>query len=257
MNILSIFRFHFVNLFKKKNILIVIAFLLIYCLSSFLIYEDAPTNNILASVYFVFYAPIIPILDLFRALLLITVFILLFNDFMQTELRDRSSYILLRIKNTKLLFHSLLSSIMLFTVVFIMIGYVIALLLALIFYKGDMPQTELFLFDINWQLLFQQYLLLILSIILLLFINHMIVLLFKNIEVATLIILILFIGSFYAILFNPNQYIYTPFLYGFFNFQPSIEDRAFLLEFTILGISNITLYTLSYFIFQRKKDLFS
>ena len=257
MNILSVCRFHYVNLFKKKNILIMTVFLLIYAVSSFLIYEDTPANNIVASVYFVFYAPIVPTLDLFRALLLVTGFLLLFNDFIQTELRDRSSYILLRIKNTKLLFHSLSSTMILFTFVFILIGYVIALLLALIFYKGEMPQTELFLFDINWQLPFQQYLLLVLSIILLLFINHIIVLLSKNIEVATLIILILLIGSFYVVLFNPNQYIYAPFLYGFFNFQPSIEDRSFLLELTILCISNIALYTLSYFIYQRKKDLFS
>ena len=257
MNILSVFRFHYVNLFKKTNILIVMVFLLIYCVSSFLIYGAAPTYDILASVYFVFYAPIIPTLDLFRALLLVTVFLLLFNHFIQTELRDRSSYILLRIKNMKLYFHSLLSTMMLFTFVFILIGYVIALLLTFVFYKVEIPQTEQFLYDINWRLLFKQYLLLVLSIILLLFINNVIVLLFKNIEIATLIIFILFICSFYYVLFNPNQYIYIPFLYGFFNFQPSIGDRSFLLESTILCISNIVLYMLSYFIYQRKKDFFS
>lgn len=257
MNFFSVFRFHYVNLFKKTNILIVMVFFLIYCVSSFLIYGVAPTYDTLTSVYFVFYAPIIPTLDLFRALLLVTVFLLLFNHFIQTELRDRSSYILLRIKSTKLYFHSLLSTMMVFTFVFILIGYVIALLLTFVFYKVEIPQAEQFLYDINWDLLLQQYLLIVLSIILLISINNVMVLLFKNIEIATLIIFLLFICSFYSLLFNPNQYIYIPFLYGFFNFQPSIGDRAFLLECIILCVSNIVLYMLSYFIYQRKKDFFS
>lgn len=257
MNLFSVFRFHYVNLFKKTNILVVMVFLLIYCVSSFLSYGAAPTSDALASVYFVFYAPFIPTLDLFRALLLVTGFLLLFNQFIQSELKDRSSYILPRIKSTKLFFHSLWAAMMAFIFIFVLIGYVIALLLTFVFHQAEISQTEQFLSDINWASLVQQYLLLVLSVILLLSINLVMILLFKNIEIATLIIFLLFICSFYSVLFNPDQYLYIPFLYGFFNFQPSLGDRAFLLECVILCSSNLVLYLLSSVIYQKKKDLFS
>ncbi|MEG0259293.1 MAG: hypothetical protein RR651_05415 [Lysinibacillus sp.] len=255
MKFFSVFHFHYVNLFDKKNSLIMMICLLIYCLSSFLIYgAESPTFE---AVYFVFYAPRVPTLDLFRALLLVLSFLLIFTHFFQTEVRGRSSYILLRIKNMKLYFHSLFSVMILFTFVFVIIGYVIALLLTFIFSKVEITQTESLSYTINGSVLCQQYLLLALSITALLLINNVIVLLIKNIEIATVILVLIFIGSFYFVSMYPNQYLYIPFLYGFFDFQSNLADREYLLEVTILCFSSIVLYGISYLIYRGRKDFFS
>lgn len=255
MKIFSVFRFHYVNLFKKTNSLIVMICLLIYCMSSFLIYGvGSPTYE---AVYFAFYAPRVPTLDLFRALLLVLSFLLICTHFIQTDVRERSSYILLRIKSMKLYFHSLFSMMILFTFVFVLIGYVIALLLTFVFYKVEIPQTDSLSYDINGFVLCQQYLLLALSIIALLLINNVIVLLIRNIEIATVLLVLLFIGSFYFVSMYPNQYLYIPFLYGFFDFHPNLADRDFLLEVIVLCFSSIILYGISYFIYLGKKDFFS
>lgn len=254
MKFFSAFRFHYVNLFNKTNSLIMMICLLIYCLSSFLIYgAESPTYE---AIYFVFYAPRIPTLDIFRALLLVLSFLLICTHFIQTELKERSSYILLRIKCMKLYFHSLALMMILFAFVFVIIGYVIAVLLTLIFYKVEIIQTESLSYTINGAVLFQQYLLLTLSITALLLINNVIILVIKNIEIATVILLVIFIGSFYFVSLYPAQYLYIPFLYGFFDSQSNLVDREYLLEVGILCFSSIVLYGISYLIYRGRKDLF-
>lgn len=255
MHFFSVFRFHYVNLFNKTNSLIMIICLLIYCLSSFLIY--GVDSTIYKTVYFIFYVPRIPTLDLFRSLLLVLSFLLICTHFIQTEVRVRSIYILLRIKNMKLYFHSLFLIMLLFTFIFLIIGYVIAMLLTFIFYKLNISQAELFSYTINWKELCQQYLLLALSITVLLLINNIIVLLFKNIEIATVTFVLLFISSFYFVSMYPDQYLYVPFLYGFFNFQSYLVERAYILEISILCFNCIVLYGISYLVYRGRKDFFS
>lgn len=255
MNFFSIFRFHYVNLFNKKNSLIMIGCLLIYCLSSFLIYNAE--SNTYTTVYFIFNSPRIPTLDLFRALLLVLSFVLVCTHFMQTEIRLRSIYILLRIKSNKLYFHSLFSTMILFTVIFMTISYIIAFLLTFVFFKIAIFNVESFSQTIDSHILYQQYLLLTLSIITLLISNMIIILLIKNSELSTVIFILLFVSSFYFICTNPNNYLYIPFLYGFFNPTTHLVDKVYPLKITILCFSCITLYGISYFIYLRRKDFFS
>lgn len=252
----SIFRFHYVNLFSKKNSLIMIICLLIYCLSSFLIY-GVDSNKYTTVVYFIFNSPRIPTLDLFRTLLLVLSFILVCTHFMQTEIRLRSIYLLLRVRSMNLYFHSLFSTMILFTFVFMTIGYLLGFLLTFIFFKIDGINGNSFSQTISSYAICQQYFLLILSSISLLLINKIIVLLIKNSEIATVLFIFLFISSFYLVCINTDFYLYMPFLYGFFNFSDHLIDKAYALKIAILCFSCIILYGISYSIYRRRKDFFS
>lgn len=255
MPFFSALRFQFLSLFNQKNSLVMLSIFLIYGVSSFFIY--GVESSLFESVYFVFYAPRAPIIDLLRALLFILSFIIICSNFIQSEVSGKNHSILLRLKSTKVYFHSLFITMLFYVFLFVLLCYFVIALLFLIFSKIEVAQSSFNFATIDGYALIRQYILVSLSIIMLLFMNYIFILLVRKAEIATFLILILFVSAFNFVSSHFKQSIYIPFLYGFFEPSAIMEVENYILKIVIACVSNIFLYIICYWINQRKKDVFS
>lgn len=255
MSLFSVFHFQYLNLFTWKNNLTMFVFLFIYSLTSIFLYE--PSTSIYYSLFSVFYSPRIPLLDLFRALLFVMSFIILFNQFFHQKLKEQSSNLLLRIRSTKLYFHTSLCMMFLFIIFYVFFTYILILLINLLtMTRGDI-QVKDSAHSITNIVIGQQYILIVLTISLLLLINHLLVLLIYKKEIATMVFLVLFIGSFNYMSHLARDSSLLSQWFGFFYRYSTVTTVDYFYKCLILLFGIVVLYRFSYIVFQRKKDFFT
>lgn len=249
-----IIRYQSLYLFKPFTFwFFFVCFILNALLSYFLYSSFMPIDNLKATT-FVFYLPINISIDVFRIILLILPFLLFYNMNIQREMEERSVYILLRIKSFKIWFHSLMLITFIFTFSFILLGYLITYGIV-----SFLPSHEYIITFNKLQLennlfyLLEQYILLSLSLVLILFLNTLFIFLIENIEVSTILtLLVLLIPTVIGNL-SPQTTTYFPTTYGFFVFKEN-KDFSFFTEFSTLLFCIFVTYMTTYLIFYHKKE---
>lgn len=254
MTFFSIIRFQSMLLISRKNSIMMILLFSLYSISS--IATSEVDVSLSESIYTFFSISRMSLLDLFRTLLFVLSFITICTYFIENEVSSKNSYVLLRIKSTKVHFHGLFITMILYIFVFVLVSYLVIILVYFIFHSIDAVSIDLGILTDNYVLL-QQYILISLSIVMLVLLDYLFLLLVKKIENAIILIIILWTSSFFYLASHINQSMYIPFLYGFFESIMNTENSNYLLKIGIACISNIILYILCYLINQRRNHIFS
>lgn len=243
------------------KILIVVLPFIINIFLVYSVYGDLiPAENVKATT-FMFYMPININLDLFRLILILLPILLIIGSFITSEIKERSSYLLIHMKSFHLWFQSFIiasfSSILLFGGLGFVITYVLVLFLQENIMLSKLVIPFHFLYITNeWTLITHQYFLLILSVFLLVLLNILFTFLINNTAFASLLTIICLVVSITIGNSFPSILNFLPLTYGLFAFR-ELNGYSFTWSYTFLVLSIFILYIITFGTFMiRKESLF-
>lgn len=225
------------------------------------IYEDLiPVESIKATI-FMFYFPINIKFDLFRLILILLPILLIIGSFINSEIKERSIYLLLQMKSFRLWFQSLIVASFFTILLYFIVGYVITYVLVLFLPENIVINKSMipfqFLYTTNeWTLITHQFFLLILSVLLLVLLNIFFTFLINHTAFASLLTIICLAASITIGNNFPSILNFLPLTYGLFAFR-ELNGYSFIWSYTFLILSILVLYIFTFGIFMiRKESLF-
>ncbi|GLC89236.1 hypothetical protein LYSBPC_23630 [Lysinibacillus piscis] len=254
-----IINYHFLCIITPKKLLFIIATFITNALLVFSMYSNnsIPQGNIQATI-FMFYLPINFKLDLFRCILILLPILIIFGLFMNTEIKERTVYLLLHMKSLSHWFYSLIIVLFIFVFLTFTIGFFTTLGVVTFIPRenvsADWIQLLNYLYTSNYlNLIINQFCLLILSVFLLVLIHLFFIFLIDNLSFTFLLTIMCFILSITIGSIFPNALKWLPLTYGLFAFHELNNYSLIWCYFCIL-ISIVVLIIINFRIVKARRE---
>jgi len=261
MGLVRIIRYHFHCVMTPTNILFLSLTFIVNTLLVYFTYTDAiPTTDIQATA-FMFYLPINLRFDLFRWILILLPVLLILGSFINNEIKERTTYVLLHMKNFRQWFYSVTIVCFSFITLTFLIGFVITFGLVSLIPRDVVSNEWLeilnFFYQLNvLKLIVHQFCLLLLTIFLLVLVNILFTFLLNNSSFAFLLTVISEIASITVGYISPDLLKWLPLTHGLLAFH-ELNNYSFVWSYIYLILNLLILYVLIFRVFMiRRESLF-
>ncbi len=236
--------FHYISrsIVTKSSFAFVIVIFILYALGIRMIHSSVLPRNSLQATFATFQMFGYSLLTLLSMICVLLPFLIIFSQTFQQAISSGGYMIWIRLKSIASWITCLLANIIAFTLVFLAIGYFLVYCVHFL-----LPtQTSGYEAYFNGSIL-KQFLLLAGSIVVIIFINITLIILFKNTSIALLISLVIVLVSSVIRTTLSLQAIYFPILYGFYS-----NEVNFWVALIVLVVVTAFLFYIIFFLFQKK-----